>query len=330
MAKHRLTAAEEALIGQTISGRYKIESFLGKGDIGPVYSGQDIQTSSRVAIKTIQFDLSETELKERFKSDAALLSGLKHPHLAAFLDFGLLDSGGGYFVMEYVDGLRLRDKLEREKRISIDETLQIAREICDALSVAHQKGIIHMDLTPENIMYHSDSHKWKVLDFGLAKLKENVSSSKANITAVSSLAGNAAYMSPEQGQGTSIDASTDIYSLGIIIYEMLTGTPPFQGGFLEVVRKHMIDPVPSLAAAQTDIPAPLDALVQHLLQKTKTKRPQNLEEVISAIDALRAKPAPAQTAAPAEPERAVKLSHLLILGAVVAIVILVVIFLMLK
>lgn len=328
MAKHRLTAAEERLIGQTINSRYKIESFIGKGDIGPVYSAQDLQDSKRVAIKTIQFDLSETELRERFKSDAVLLSGLKHPNLAVFLDFGLLESGGGYFVMEYVGGIRLRDKLEREKRLSVDETLQIVREICCALSVAHSRGIIHLDLTPENIMYHSESHKWKVLDLGLAKLKENVSSSKANITAVSSLVGNAAYMSPEQGTGVGVDTSTDIYSLGIMIYEMLTGTPPFQGGFLEVVRKHMIDPVPSPAAV-VDIPAQLDTLVQRLLQKTKDKRPQNVEEIISAIDALRSTKSP--TVQPAVESKAIaESSVIIIVVAVAVIVILVVIFLMFK
>jgi eukaryotic-like serine/threonine-protein kinase len=280
--------AEEGLIGQVINDRYRIEGLLGRGNVGVVYRANDQRENRQVAIKIIKVDLTEQGMKTRFEHDADIVAKIEHPNAVTIYDHGLLGTGGGYFAMEFIEGKTLRDLLRDMKTLPLAQALNYTKQICAPVSMAHKLGVTHRDLKPENIMLPNSGggQKLKVIDFGLAKLKEGVGASKANLTSAGEVMGTPCYMSPEQCLGTGVDERTDIYAIGIVLYEMLAGKPPFEGNFFSVLRMHMSKPIPSIREAAPDVPTSVETLLNQLLDKEKDKRPASVDEVLQKIDAL--------------------------------------------
>ncbi|HEU5218330.1 MAG TPA: serine/threonine-protein kinase, partial [Gemmatimonadales bacterium] len=208
-----------------LADRYTIERELGRGGMATVYLARDLKHNRPVAIKVLRPELAAVLGRDRFLREIAITAGLQHPHILALLDSGEAE-GSLYYVMPFVAGESLRDRLERERQLPLDDALRITREVADALDYAHRQGLIHRDIKPENILL-SDRHAM-VADFGIARAVEQAGGDKLTETGLA--VGTPDYMSPEQAAGSAdLDGRTDQYSLGCVLYEMLAGHPPFLG-----------------------------------------------------------------------------------------------------
>jgi serine/threonine-protein kinase len=305
-----------------VIGPYRVIRQLGEGGMGVVYEAVHEVIKRRVAIKVLLPEAGRsTDTINRFLNEARAANLVNHPGLVQVTDFGSLPDGSGFLVMEYLAGETLADRLQSSSgKLPPEEAVHIGVQIASALAVAHKKGIIHRDLKPNNAMLVPDSamangERVKVLDFGLAKLSEvrEAAFVKTNSQAV---LGTPLYMSPEQCEGAGhVDAKTDVYALGCMLYEMLAGRPPFLGeGPGQVLGKHMFqnaEPLRKLAAAT---PEPLAALVDKLLVKSKDERP-SMRETQRALEALAAElPPPQRRAAPVEPSGMLPAENLAALG----------------
>jgi len=284
-----------ARVGQLLAGRYRIEKELGSGGMGAVYRAEHVHMRKAVAVKVLHREMTFLpEVVARFEREAVAAARIEHPHVAAATDFGRLDDGAFYLVLEYVEGRSLRELIDARGALPPDLALHITRQIADALSAAHAAEIVHRDLKPDNVMLinrDGDEHFAKVLDFGIAKIETG--DAQNQLTQLGSVFGTPEYMAPEQASGLPVDARADIYTLGIILYEMLAGVTPFADDDLVVVlTRQMTLPPPPLPA--TLDPA-LVALVEQLLAKDPDQRPQTAEDVLARVDAI----APALAGAPA-------------------------------
>ncbi len=274
-------------IGHTI-GNYKITAKLGEGGMGVVYLAEHPVIGKKVAMKAIHPELSKnSDVVSRFITEAKAVNQIGHEHIVDIADFGNTSDGEFYFVMEYLQGESLSDRLKREKHIPIGEAMSIGAQIADALNASHQQGIIHRDLKPENIFLcnRGGSRDFvKVLDFGLAKLTQN-DQKVTHKTRTGSVMGTPYYMSPEQCEGkTEIDYRADIYSLGVLIFEMLTGKVPFGGeGYGEIIVKHVTMPPPSVRSIVPDLPEYLDLLLYRVLAKDRDQRFQTMADLREAL-----------------------------------------------
>src|SRR4030095_12183996 len=306
--EHVLTAGERL-------GNYEVLRRIGAGGMGEVYLAQDTRLGRQVALKLLpRAAVLHHDRVRRFMQEAHAVSALNQPTTLTIHEVG--QSGTIHFiVMEYVEGDTLRERLKRTP-IRLSEALNVAAQIADALSAAHNAGIIHRDIKPDNVMLRKDGYL-KVLDFGLAKLKENVSqlsqvdfeappiqAVKANPGVVM---GTAEYMSPEQARGLEVDQRTDVWSLGVILYEMVAGRRPFQGGTHGDIIVSILErePVP-LARQATEVPAELERIVTKALAKDAEERYQTIKDM--AIDLKRLKKrleaaAELERSAPPEPGR---------------------------
>ncbi len=257
----RLTAA--------LVGRYRIERELGAGGMATVYLAHDVKHARDVAIKVLHPDLGAALGGERFLSEIRTTARLQHPHILALLDSGEAD-GLLYYVMPYVSGESLRDRLTRERQLPIDEALLIAREVADALGAAHTLGVIHRDIKPDNILLQGGHAV--VADFGIALAVQEAGGPRLTQTGLS--LGTPAYMSPEQAMGEPrLDARTDVYALGAVMYEMLTGEPPFSGATAQAVVAKVLTERPSPPRAVRDtIPPALEQAVLTALAKLPADR----------------------------------------------------------
>ena len=209
-----------------LAGRYRLERQLGQGGMATVYLAHDLKHDRDVAIKVLRPELASSIGPERFQREIRLAAKLTHPHILPLFDSG--DANGLlYYVMPNVSGQSLRDRLERERMLPVAEAVRIASEVAGALEHAHRQGIVHRDIKPDNIMFQ-DGHAL-VADFGIGKAVSDVRSETLTDTGMS--IGTPAYMSPEQASGEAVDARSDIYSLGCVLYEMLVGEVPFTGTF---------------------------------------------------------------------------------------------------
>jgi serine/threonine-protein kinase len=265
------------LVGATISGRYTLERRIGQGGTADVYRAKDSRLDRTVSIKILNSDLAkDAEFRNRLKREATAASELAHPGIVRIFDAGedtVTDARGAsvthaYIVMEFVQGIELT-KVIAKGPLKVAEALRIAKETADAVAFAHKKHIIHRDLTPSNIMITKDGSV-KILDFGIAF---SLSDSAATQTQALSILGTPAYFSPEQANGSQGDERSDIYSLGVVLYEMLTGRVPFTAATpVDVARAHLDDEAPSPSSLNPKVPVRVDMVVERALSKSPADR----------------------------------------------------------
>jgi serine/threonine protein kinase len=295
--------------GEVVGGRYRIDRKLAEGGMGEVYLAEHVELQKRVALKIMLPSLSaDPQFVARFKAEAVSVTRIGHQNIVDVSDFGQTDDARFYFVMEWLDGVTLTT-LARHGALSIERTVGLVLQIARALAAAHDKGIVHRDLKPDNVMVLQRPERAdfvKVLDFGVAKLPRSATHEQ---TAVGTLVGTPAYMSPEVIRGLSADARADIYALGLITRELLTGTQTFIGGSgFEVMSRQVNEPPPPWPDALVDrLPLALGAMVMKMLEKAPERRPQSLHEVVSVLESIDARQAPPRAEAtlpPSSPSRA--------------------------
>lgn len=277
----------DELLGKLFADRFRVEEVLGVGGMGTVYLAQHEVLERPVALKVIRADLANSEeLLPRFRREARAASRVDHPHVTYILDFGETEEGRSYMAMEYVEGPTLAHALFREGPFSVSRATAILEQIAQALVAAHACNVIHRDLKPRNIVLteHSGQPDFvKVLDFGLAKIVDLKSTSV--ITPLGHTFGTPEYISPEQAADLPVDHRADIYSLGVVAYELLTGQVPFAGNTSEVVTAHVnrVPLPPSSASGRVDIPPELDRIVQRCLEKKPEDRFQSAADLAAAL-----------------------------------------------
>jgi serine/threonine-protein kinase len=279
------------VIGRSI-GNYKIVRVLGEGGMGTVYLAEHPMIGKRVAVKMLRTDLgTDPGLVSRFFQEAKAVNEIRHPNIVDISDFGHTEDGIVYFVMELLEGESLRDRLASSGPLPIEEAVACAREVVDALAAAHRMGIIHRDLKPDNIFLVPDAHmpggfRSKLFDFGVAKLLGDKQAQVGHKTIDGAVVGTPFYMSPEQALCHEVSAAADIYAMGVVIYEMLTGTVPFHSEQLVILLNAILKqaaPPPSRIRSET--PPWLDRLVLRCLEKDPEARPLSMEEVGAVLSA---------------------------------------------
>ncbi|HTO74190.1 MAG TPA: serine/threonine-protein kinase [Gemmatimonadales bacterium] len=252
-----------------LADRYTIERELGAGGMATVFLAADLKHGRRVAIKVLHPELGASIGTERFDREIRLAAGLQHPHIMALYDSGEAD-GLLYYVMPYVIGESLRDRINREQMLPVEDAVQIALEVADALGYAHMMGVVHRDIKPENILL-SGGHAL-VADFGIARA---ASAAGEKLTQTGVAIGTPLYMSPEQAVGENVGPTSDLYSLGCVLYEMLSGDPPFTGNNARaIMARHAMTPVPSLQEVRATVPDEIEDAVMACLAKVPADRPQ--------------------------------------------------------
>jgi serine/threonine-protein kinase len=272
------------LEGEVLDGRYRVLRLLGTGGMGAVYEAEHIEIGRKLAIKVLHPRYSrQADLVARFRREARAATKVGHPNIVEVTDSGTTEHGDVYFVMERLDGLDLGEVLRHERRIAADRTVVIATQICRALSAAHAAGIIHRDLKPENIFLCSrdgNADFVKVLDFGIAKHDMGNQNLPRRMTAPGVAMGTPEYMAPEQAAGKSIDGRVDIYSVGAIMYEMLTAEPPHRGdSIIEVLQKKATEQPRSIREYDPSVPEALERVVLRCLERDADQRPQTMGEL---------------------------------------------------
>ena len=264
----------------SLADRYRIERELGAGGMATVYLAHDLKHDRDVAIKVLRNELAAVIGADRFLSEIKTTANLQHPHILSLFDSGTVD-GTVFYVMPFVDGESLRDKLTREKQLPIDEALRIGREVADALQYAHSHGVIHRDIKPENILLQG-GHAL-VADFGIALAASRVGGNRMTETGMS--LGTPQYMSPEQAMGErELDARTDIYALGCVMFEMLAGEPPFTGPTAQaIVARVVTAPAPPVRSKRDTVPEHVDDAIRVALQKTPADRFRSAAEFAAAL-----------------------------------------------
>jgi eukaryotic-like serine/threonine-protein kinase len=278
-------AAGDQLIGRTIDGRYQVLELLGEGGMGIVYRCRRRIFENEVAVKILRSDFAkDAEAVERFVTEAKAASSIGHPHIVSVLDFGELADGSVYFAMEYLQGKTLGELIESGELRGNARMVSIARQVAEGLNAAHEIGIVHRDLKPENILViQKDGGDFvKILDFGIAK----VAGAQNKITRAGAIFGTPHYMSPEQCRGSAVEARSDIYALGVIMYELATGRPPFEADNpLGILSQHLnIRPVPpSEVDGVVPLPAGLEPLIIACLAKEPRDRPASMSDIAAAL-----------------------------------------------
>jgi serine/threonine-protein kinase len=278
------------LIGTVMDGRYRIEQRIGEGGMGLVYRATHVVLKKPFALKVIRGDrAADDNVVQRFVREARAASGIGHPNIVNINDFGTTEDGSLYLAMEFLDGVTLSEAMQSGP-IPYARALEIFIQIAGALEAAHAQGIVHRDLKPENIMVMraGKQHEFvKVLDFGIAKVKN----AAAKITHTGLVFGTPHYMSPEQAAGQPVDHRSDIYSLGVIMYQVLAGALPFAAeSLMALMTKHMFEPAPSLRESGHAVPATLDAIVGRCLQKKPELRHASMRELESDLRRVQLSP----------------------------------------
>lgn len=280
-----VTGQNTFIIGEILGNRYKVVSVLGKGGLGIVYKALDQETNLTVAIKMLLESTEDASYSQQlFEREIKILRRVKHPNVVGILDSGLTQTARPYFVMDYVEGSPLSVLMEAERIWSVERTFNLLKHLCPALNAIHQEHIIHRDLKPANIMVKNVDGKEIaiVLDLGIAKIiagpKENTIT---KLTKTGVVVGTIQYLSPEQCLGKLLDHRTDIYSLGIIVYELLTGMLPYESDSVQGWLFEHLQTVPeSLRSFNPSIPAAIDEVVLWALEKKREQRPQTTLEFL--------------------------------------------------
>ncbi|HEY3189607.1 MAG TPA: serine/threonine-protein kinase, partial [Solirubrobacteraceae bacterium] len=280
--------------GDLLADRYRIVALLGKGGMGEVYRADDLTLAQPVALKFLPPSLAqEHERLERFYNEVRVARQVSHPNVCRVYDVGAIE-GEQYLSMEFVDGEDLASLLRRIGRLPADKALEIARQLCAGLAAAHDKGVLHRDLKPENVMLDGRG-KVRITDFGLASLAEHVAGNDVR-------SGTPAYMSPEQLTGREVTVRSDVYALGLVLFELFTGKRAFEGkSFVELLRKHENDPPPSPCELVKDLDPRVEAAILRCLEKDPRRRPASALAVAAALpggDPLAAALAAGETPSP--------------------------------
>ena len=270
----RLTTADEERVGTVIDGRYRLDGIVGRGGMGLVYKAEHVGIRRTVALKLLHTTLAQVpELRSRFEREARAIGVISHPNCVDVSDFGELDDGSLYLVMEYVDGKSLGDILDRERVLEPRRALRILKHVLAGLGHAHERGIIHRDVKPENVLLveqNGDRDFAKILDFGIAKLLSQRVDDGVKLTQAGVAFGTPVYMSPEQALGNPVDPRADLYAASVMAYEMICGRPPFYSDDkLEVLSMHTARPVP-----------PMDETRRYVMGKKAGVLPMGVERVV--------------------------------------------------
>jgi serine/threonine protein kinase len=284
VAEAPASADAELALGGLLDGKYVLERELGSGGMGRVFAARHRIINKRVAIKVLKPDKnSDMKLPERFQQEAEAAARLRHPNLVAVHDFGQTRAGQLYMVMEFVDGHSLRDLLEREGRLTPARVALLGSQMCAGIAVAHTAGVIHRDLKPENVLVEmiDGRETARVFDFGIAKLLD-----REGLTRQGYVLGTPNYMSPEQASAHPVDNRSDIYSLGVMLYEMLAGDVPFSGDKpQQVLVRHVIEKPKPITDLRPDTPPSLASAVMRALAKNPDNRQQSATQMAQELSA---------------------------------------------
>lgn len=281
-------------IGSELDDRYQVVAELGHGGMGQVYLVKHLQSGRQEALKVLRPELAASpESVSRLRREARAVNRLHHPNIITMYDFGRLPDGRYYLTMEFAEGESLAKALKREGPPPVERTVDLLKQACRALDHAHKRGVVHRDLKPDNLVLadHRGAPVLKVLDFGLAKILDTLER-ESHITPQGSIYGTPSYMAPEQLQSDAHDERTDLYSLGCVAFELLTGQRPFHGRTIQLVTAHLTTepPRPSELCPDKPIPPELEALVLRCLAKRPEDRPPSAKHVLAALEAILPKP----------------------------------------
>jgi eukaryotic-like serine/threonine-protein kinase len=278
--------AADAMIGHVIEEKYRLDARLGAGGMGTVYRATRLMIGDAVAVKVLHpAQVADAQAAERFRREAQAAARLKHPNAVTIYDFGVSREGLVYLVMELVEGRSLREVIRDGGPLTLPAAAEILNQACAALDEAHRQHIVHRDLKPDNIIVHTADERLrvKVLDFGIAKLRDLAAT---NLTQTGTVMGTPHYMSPEQCLGEELDGRSDVYSLGVVLYEMLTGIVPFNSPTsTAVVVQHVSQPPPAPSAINLSIPQTVERVVLRALAKRREERPQTAAELAQGLTA---------------------------------------------
>jgi predicted Ser/Thr protein kinase len=269
------------VVGEVISERYELEELVGTGGMSSVYRAHDKLLERDVALKVLHEQFTaEGDYVERFRREARSVAQLSHPNIVTVIDRGEQD-GRQFIVFEYCDGENLKALITRKGPLPVREAIELALQIARALGFAHEHGLVHRDVKPQNVLLNGDGET-KVTDFGIARSLDV----HGGLTQTGTVMGTSDYISPEQARGSRVDAQSDIYSLGAVLYEMLTGEVPFPGdNFVSVALRHINEPVPSVRERRPDVSPRLDAAVQRAMAKDPRDRFGSMDEVCAELSA---------------------------------------------
>jgi len=265
--------------GEVIAGRFDLVELIGKGGMSSVYKARDRLLDRMVALKILHPHFTEDEeYVERFRREARAVAQLSHPNIVTVIDRGE-DDGRQYIVFEYVEGENLKQLLERTGPMPVRDALVMALQMARALSFAHGRGLIHRDVKPQNVLLNPDGQA-KMTDFGIAR-----SIDVQGVTITGTIMGTSEYIAPEQARGEQVDAQTDVYSLGVVLYELLTGGVPFEGdNFVTVALRHVNEPVPSVLNRRPEVPARVAMAVERSMAKFPAERFQSMDELSEELE----------------------------------------------
>jgi eukaryotic-like serine/threonine-protein kinase len=271
------------VVGELIAGRYDLEELVGSGGMSSVYRAHDRLLERTVALKILheQFT-SDDAYVERFRREARAVAQLAHPNIVTVIDRGEQD-GRQFIVFEYVDGMNLKELMTQEGPVSPREAIELALQVARGLSFAHESGLVHRDVKPQNVLLDADGRA-KVTDFGIAQ-----SLDVKGMTITGTVMGTSNYIAPEQARGQAVDEQTDVYSLGCVLYELLVGEVPFEGdNFVAVAMRHVNDPVPSVRDVRPDVPPRLDWAIQTAMAKDHDERFDSMADFAAELEACHA------------------------------------------
>src|SRR5919106_4654405 len=267
------------LVGMQLNGRYRLEAQIGAGGMSTVYLALDQTLERRVAIKLMHREIaSDSDQLERFRREARAVAQLSHPHIVGVIDAGE-DEGRPYIVFEYVEGETLKERIRRMGRLPMDEAIAYAIEIARALGSAHSRQIVHRDVKPQNVLIDAEGSA-KVTDFGIARTLD-----QAGLTADGRVLGTTDYVSPEQALGHDVNGQSDIYSLGVVLYEMLTGDVPFHGeNQVSVAMKHVREDMPDLQVRRPEASATLASVLDRMTDKDLRRRYPDIDTLVADLE----------------------------------------------
>jgi eukaryotic-like serine/threonine-protein kinase len=268
------------VVGETIAERYELEELVGSGGMSSVYRAHDRLLERNVALKVLhQQYTTDDEFVERFKREARTVAQLSHPNIVTVIDRGE-DGGRQFIVFEYIDGENLKEVLVRSGRLPVRDALELALQVARGLAFAHRHGLVHRDVKPQNVLLNGDGRA-KVTDFGIAR-----SLDVDGVTQTGTVLGTSNYIAPEQASGRPVDSQTDVYSLGVVLFELLAGDVPFPGeNFVAVALKHVNEPPPSLLAVRRDVPPRVVGAVDCALEKDPSRRFSSMDAFASELEA---------------------------------------------